>query len=142
MPVAPRTLDGLLAAAAARCDSPDLAFIADSCGSLPEATATDRASIARRHRDKEVLRGQLARLVGERPEVAAAIDAEVALINADFDRLDALLARQNYRPAFWRTAQRELDYRRFFDVHTLVGLRVEDERVFEDSHARVFDWVR
>jgi (1->4)-alpha-D-glucan 1-alpha-D-glucosylmutase len=142
MPVAPRSLDGLLAAAAASCGSPDLAFIADACGSLPEATATDPASTARRHRDKGVLRGQLARLAAERPEVAAAIDAEVAATNADVDRLDALMQRQNYRPAFWRTAGRELDYRRFFDVHTLVGLRVEDERVFADSHARILDWVR
>jgi (1->4)-alpha-D-glucan 1-alpha-D-glucosylmutase len=142
MPVAPHSLDGLLAAAAARCGSPDLAFIADACGGLPEATATDRASAARRHRDKEVLRGQLARLAAEQPEVAAAIEAEVAAINADADRLDGVLQRQNYRPAFWRTAGRELDYRRFFDVNTLVGLHVEDERVFADTHARILDWVR
>ena len=71
MPVAPRSLDALIAEAARRCGSPDLAFIADSLGQLPLATATDRESIARRHRDKEVLAGQLARLAEERPEVAA-----------------------------------------------------------------------
>src|SRR4029077_17116762 len=79
MPVAPRSLDTLIAAAAegggppppalpARSAapaetgaSPALAFIADSLALLPPATATDRASIIRRHRDKEVLSGQLAR---------------------------------------------------------------------------------
>ena len=141
MPVAPRSLDELLRAAAARCGSAELAFIAGSLGSLPEATANDRDSVARRHRDKEVLAGLLARLAGERPEVAAAIDREVAEINGDPDRLDRLLARQSYRLTWWRLAGRELDYRRFFDVHTLVGLRVEDERVFADTHARVLDWV-
>ncbi|HYU33077.1 MAG TPA: malto-oligosyltrehalose synthase [Thermoanaerobaculia bacterium] len=141
MPVAPRSLDDLLRAAAGRCGSPDLAFIADACGGLPLATATDRESSARRHRDKEVLAGQLARLCEEVPGIAAAVDAVVGEINADPDRLDDLLARQNFRPAFWRTAGRELDYRRFFDVHTLVGLRVEDERVFADTHALVLDWL-
>ena len=142
MPVAPRSLDTLIAAAARRCGSPDLFFIADALGQLPPATATDRQSVARRHRDKEVLAGQLARLAGERPEVARALDEVVAGINADPDRLDELLQRQNYRPAFWRTAGQELDYRRFFDVHTLIGLRMEDERVFADTHALVLRWLR
>ncbi len=141
MPVAPRSLDTLLAEAARRCGSPDLAFIADALARLPISTSTDRESVLVRHRDKEVLRGQLNRLSAEKPEVAAAVDAQVAAVNADPDLLDALLERQNYRPAFWRTAGRELDYRRFFDVHSLVGLRAEDERVFSDTHARVLDWV-
>jgi (1->4)-alpha-D-glucan 1-alpha-D-glucosylmutase len=141
MPVAPRSLDTLLAEAARRCGSPDLSFIADALARLPISTLTDRESVLTRHRDKEVLRGQLHRLAAEKPEVAAAVDAQVAAVNADPDRLDALLERQNYRPAFWRTAGRELDYRRFFDVHSLVGLRAEDERVFSDTHARVLDWV-
>jgi (1->4)-alpha-D-glucan 1-alpha-D-glucosylmutase len=141
MPVAPRSLDEPLRAAAARCGSAELAFIAGALAGLPEATAGDRDSVARRHRDKEVLAGLLARLAAERPEIAAAIDREVAEINGDPDRLDQLLARQNYRLAWWRLAGRELDYRRFFDVHTLVGLHVEDERVFAETHARVLDWV-
>jgi (1->4)-alpha-D-glucan 1-alpha-D-glucosylmutase len=142
MPVAPRSLDTLIAEAARRCGSPDLAFIADSLGQLPLATATDRESIARRHRDKEVLAGQLARLAEEKPEVARALDEGVAEVNADPDKLDELLQRQNYRVAFWRTAGQELDYRRFFDVHTLIGLRMEDERVFADTHALVLRWLR
>ncbi len=141
MPVAPSSLDTLLAEAARRCGSPDLSFIADALGSLPLATATDRESVARRHRDKEVLAGQLARLSEERHEIAAAVDAVVAAVNADPDRLDTLLQAQNYRPAFWRTAGRELDYRRFFDVHTLVGLRMEDERVFAETHGLILRWL-
>ncbi|HSF42047.1 MAG TPA: malto-oligosyltrehalose synthase [Thermoanaerobaculia bacterium] len=141
MPVAPRSLDTLLGEAARRCGSPDLAFIADGYGNLPLATATDRESVARRHRDKEVLAGQLARLCGENPGIAEAVDAVVEEINADPDRLDELLQRQNYRIAFWRTAGQELDYRRFFDVNTLVGLRMEDDGAFADTHARVLDWL-
>ncbi|HEY2290937.1 MAG TPA: malto-oligosyltrehalose synthase [Thermoanaerobaculia bacterium] len=142
MPVAPSSLDTLIAEAARRCGSPDLAFIADALGQLPLATATDRESVFRRHRDKEVLAGQLARLAEEKPEVARALEEMVAEVNADPDKLDELLQRQSYRVAFWRTAGQELDYRRFFDVHTLVGLRMEDERVFADTHALVLRWLR
>jgi (1->4)-alpha-D-glucan 1-alpha-D-glucosylmutase len=141
VPVAPRSLDGLLRQAAARCGAAELAFLADAFGALPEATVQDRDRAARRHRDKEVLAGLLERLLDERLEVADAVAAEVAEVNGEPDRLDALLARQNYRLAFWRLADRELDYRRFFDVHTLVGLRVEDERVFTETHALALDWV-
>jgi (1->4)-alpha-D-glucan 1-alpha-D-glucosylmutase len=140
-PVSPRTLDGLLAAAAERCQSDTLAFLSDACGWLPLSTSTDWASIRRRHRDKEVLRGQLRHLMTEQPAVAAAIDAAVAELNADPDALDALLERQNYRLAFWRAAARDLGYRRFFDINTLVALRMENEAVFADTHALVLRWL-
>ncbi len=150
LPIAPRSLDDLLAAAAHRCESPgeggvpghrELESLATAFGRLPPSWATDRESVRERHRDKEVLADTLARLA-EQPEVAAALDAEVARINADPDALDALLERQNYRLAFWRTAGRELDYRRFFDIHTLAALRVEDDAVFADTHELVAGWLR
>jgi (1->4)-alpha-D-glucan 1-alpha-D-glucosylmutase len=142
LPVAPRSLDGLLQDAAARAESDDLAFIADAYGRLPLATETDWASMQRRHRDKLVLRAQLERLCQEHRHIAAAVDEVVAETNASPDEIDVLLERQNYRLAFWRTARDELDYRRFFDVNFLVGLRTEDERVFHETHARVLEWVR
>jgi (1->4)-alpha-D-glucan 1-alpha-D-glucosylmutase len=141
-PVAPRSLDTLIAGAAERCRSDELESIAAALGRLPHATATDPDSVRERHRDKEVLRSRLALLCDERPEVAAALDAAVAEVNADPDALDALLDRQNYRLAFWRTAGRELDYRRFFDINTLIGLRIEDPEVFAETHERILGWVR
>ncbi|MDQ3956756.1 MAG: alpha-amylase family glycosyl hydrolase, partial [Actinomycetota bacterium] len=62
-------------------------------------------------------------------------------INADPDALHEVLERQHYRVAFWRAGDRELNYRRFFDVKTLAALRVEDERVFEDVHALVLSMI-
>ncbi|MCU1400464.1 MAG: 1,4-alpha-D-glucan 1-alpha-D-glucosylmutase [Acidimicrobiales bacterium] len=55
--------------------------------------------------------------------------------------LSALHDRQHYRLACWRVASRQLNYRRFFDVTTLVGVRVEDPRVFAAAHDRTLDWV-
>jgi (1->4)-alpha-D-glucan 1-alpha-D-glucosylmutase len=47
---------------------------------------------------------------------------------------EALLARQHFRPAFWRLSRDEGNYRRFFDIDGLIGVRVEDPRVYEASH--------
>ncbi len=49
--------------------------------------------------------------------------------------LDELLDRQFYRLAHWRVGDEELNYRRFFDIDTLAGVRVEDEEVFAETHA-------
>jgi (1->4)-alpha-D-glucan 1-alpha-D-glucosylmutase len=70
------------------------------------------------------------------------IDAGAARVNADVDALHDLLESQNYRLSFWRTAMRELDYRRFFDINTLVGLRQEDPAVFDATHDLVLGLVR
>ena len=45
--------------------------------------------------------------------------------------------RQHYRLAYWRVADEELNYRRFFDVGTLLAVRVEDPAVFDATHALV-----
>lgn len=48
-----------------------------------------------------------------------------------------LLERQHYRLAYWRLATSEINYRRFFDINTLAGLRIEDRRVFDRIHTLV-----
>ncbi len=133
-PLSPRTLDGLLAAAARRAGSAELAELAAAHGELPHAILTDPAAIAERHRGKEELHERLGELCREQPAAAAAIDAEVGAVNADAGALDELLERQNYRLAYWGTAAEELSYRRFFNIETLAGLRIEDGDVFADTH--------
>ncbi|HZZ28818.1 MAG TPA: malto-oligosyltrehalose synthase [Pirellulales bacterium] len=142
LPMAPRSLDDILAAAAEETGSDLLSFAADVAKHLPPAHRTDQRSISRRHRDKEILRRMLDEQLAAHPEWAAVIDKILADINASPDRLDDLLERQNYRLAFWRMAKQELDYRRFFDINTLVGLRMEDEQVFADTHALVLHWLK
>ena len=54
-----------------------------------------------------------------------------------FDRLHELLEAQPYRLAYWRTASHEINYRRFFDINQLAGLRMEDPEVFAATHALI-----
>lgn len=53
-------------------------------------------------------------------------------------RLHDLLERQHFRLAWWHTANDEINWRRFFDINELAGLRVEDDEVFETTHATLF----
>ncbi len=142
LPVSPRTLETILAPAALATGDDDLAFIATAYRRLPAAERTDPAGMAERRRDAGVLCEQLRRLLVERSALGEALDDAVAALNEDVDALDAFLEIQNHRIAFWRTAGRDLDYRRFFDIDTLVGLRVEDPAVFEDTHQKIISWVR
>ncbi|GAA1999568.1 alpha-amylase family glycosyl hydrolase [Brevibacterium samyangense] len=51
-------------------------------------------------------------------------------------------AVQNYRLVHWKEEDRSLNYRRFFSIKTLAGVRVEDPRVFEETHTEVLAWFR
>jgi (1->4)-alpha-D-glucan 1-alpha-D-glucosylmutase len=68
--------------------------------------------------------------------------AAIETLNRDHDALDTLLRRQNYRLAHWRTGAEQLNYRRFFDITTLAGVRVEDPQVFADTHRLILRLVK
>ena len=55
--------------------------------------------------------------------------------------METLVDQQHYRLAYWRVGNEELNYRRFFDVGSLVGLRVEDPDVFDKTHRVIIDLV-
>lgn len=57
------------------------------------------------------------------------------------DRLHALLERQHYRLAFWRTANDSLNWRRFFDITELGALRVDDPAVFARTHVYLLELI-
>src|SRR5579875_563561 len=59
-----------------------------------------------------------------------------------FGPLDRLLSAQAYRLAYWKMAAEEINYRRFFDINELVGLRVENPRVFRDRHRLIVELAR
>src|SRR5258708_24268015 len=48
--------------------------------------------------------------------------------------LHHLLERQHYKLGHWRLASSDINYRRFFDINTLAGLRVEDFSTFDAIH--------
>jgi (1->4)-alpha-D-glucan 1-alpha-D-glucosylmutase len=77
------------------------------------------------------------------PDSAGIIERGLAAYRAGPDRaaqtlaLHHLLERQHYKLGHWRLASSDINYRRFFDINTLAGLRVEDAGTFEATHSLV-----
>ncbi|WP_407316379.1 malto-oligosyltrehalose synthase [Pseudomonas sp. nanlin1] len=90
------------------------------------------------------LRSELAALASD-GKIADAIEHVLQQYDSrtenGFKRLHNLLERQHYRLASWRTAGDDINWRRFFDVNELGGLRVERSAVFEATHKKTFELV-
>ncbi len=57
-------------------------------------------------------------------------------------RLDRLIQKQHWRAAYFRVASDDINYRRFFNINELAGLRMENPAVFDYSHRLVLDLMR
>ncbi len=139
-PLSPESLCDIVARAAGNCSCSMLAFLADSLRLLPVEPGEEY--VQDRHRNKQVIFELLAKLMAEDASAAQAIDAVISAINADPEQLDRVLLQQHYRLAWWRLAGSEINYRRFFSIDSLVGLRVELQPVFEHAHKQMLQWAR
>ncbi|HEY0026119.1 MAG TPA: malto-oligosyltrehalose synthase [Longimicrobium sp.] len=155
LPVAPGATAPVLQLALEKtglaADHPDrmeLESILTALRHLPPRASTDPESVTERDRERVVTRRRLDVLYETSTAVREALDAAVAEFNGtpgephSFDLLAALLNDQAYRLAFWRVAAEEINYRRFFDVNDLAGLRTELPAVFHDSHELILRMVR
>ena len=70
------------------------------------------------------------------------LEEAVAEFNASRAAMATFLEQQHYRLAFWRHGNSQVNYRRFFNIIELAGLRVELPQVFTDSHNRILDWYQ
>jgi (1->4)-alpha-D-glucan 1-alpha-D-glucosylmutase len=92
------------------------------------------------------LKQWLAERAGE-PAFAGAIETALkdfvgrAGVPASFERLHQLIEGQAYRIAYWRVAAEEINYRRFFNINELAGLRMELPELFEKTHRLVFSMI-
>ncbi|WNC92849.1 malto-oligosyltrehalose synthase [Paraburkholderia sp. FT54] len=127
-PVCPTDYASILQSA----DRPDLNALAERFhGLTTQPTDHPRAAEGR-----DMLREFVAQNGGSPIEIA--LRAYAPDDPAARDRLHRLIERQHFRLAWWRTASDEVNWRRFFDISTLAGVRVERPEVFEAVHALPF----
>ncbi|MBI2810830.1 MAG: malto-oligosyltrehalose synthase, partial [Candidatus Melainabacteria bacterium] len=125
----------------------ELQSILTALSHLPLRTETEAEKVRERQREKEVIKRRLATLTTEYAVIGDFLAENLRQFNGEkgvaqsFDRLDALLADQAYRLAYWRVAAEEINYRRFFDVNALVGLCAENSAVFAATHQFVLRLV-
>lgn len=130
-PLAPHTYGAVLAFA----KPAELAALGQHFSALQQ----DRSDEQRKAQDTaRALRAELAGLARNAALRTAIDDAIADFIASDPMALHELLERQHYRLASWRTAADDINWRRFFDINELGGLRVENPRVFEALHDRIF----
>ena len=89
------------------------------------------------YRDAAALKQRLMEIDGGASVIERGFVAYNGKNEASRTSLHRLLERQNYRDASWRVAFASINYRRFFDVNDLAGLRVEHPTVFRGSHTLV-----
>ena len=126
LPIHPQTFPLILGR-----QHPALDRMADLFLDLPQW----RPQVAERAR---ALKSELVALAIKDEGVRAAIDARVDEFNSDWRELDRLIRDQFWRVAFFRVAEDEINYRRFFNINDLAGLRIEAGPVFDHAHARIF----
>ncbi|WP_322104625.1 malto-oligosyltrehalose synthase [Paraburkholderia sp. J41] len=127
-PICPTDYAALLQSA----DRADLNTLASAFQGL----TTQPEDQARAAAGREALRAFVER-AGTDP-IEFALEAYSSADPVPRDRLHRLLERQHFRLAWWRTAPDEINWRRFFDVTSLAGVRVERHDVFEAVHKMIF----
>ncbi len=111
--------------------------------SLPTAEEIDE-----RYNQIKFIKGILWELYTNNNSIKDFIDENLKIFNGikgipeSFDLLDNLLSQQNFRLSFWKVANEEINYRRFFNVNELISLRIENEDVFNRIHSLVFKLIK
>ncbi len=114
---------------------------------LADAFSPAGQSLSSKDRRRRI-KDELWRLYSGRPEVRNLVDRKLVELNgtpgnpSSFDALDDILSRQHFRLSFWKVAGEEVNYRRFFGLNDLIGLRLEQPGVFEQTHALALDLLR
>jgi (1->4)-alpha-D-glucan 1-alpha-D-glucosylmutase len=108
--------------------------------SLLHSNAATAQAAAERRIKFESLRDRLKQLLSSSPAVGACLDRTLERLNGapgdppSFVKLEQILGAQHYRLADWQTPSEAINYRRFFSITDLVGVRVEDPAVFDATH--------
>ncbi|MGC2619806.1 MAG: malto-oligosyltrehalose synthase [Acidobacteriaceae bacterium] len=144
IPIAPRTLHVIFPDAELHELGVPQSFreILRDAAHIPPHDTTDASLKTQRRQQLEELRPRLRNALLS-DEMQPALHKALERINGvegkpeSFDRLHELLELQPSRLAYWRVSAEEINYRRFFDINDLVGLRMENPRVFAATHCLI-----
>ena len=147
LPLAPRSYPEIIGSLASSGAAPDTRpQLRDPAALVELAEILDRLRSSPPDEADRLLE-RFRRVIGDEPALAEQLAARLESLNgqagdpASFDALEAILAQQHYRLVYWRVAGEEINYRRFFDINDLAGVRVEREDIFAATHHLLFNLV-
>jgi (1->4)-alpha-D-glucan 1-alpha-D-glucosylmutase len=144
MPVAPRTIPTIFPEEKdTEYGVPaDFRSLLKELAHIPPHETTEKSLVEQRQAQLAELKPRLDAAL-KSPALQPMLEKAAAAINGrkgdahSFDALHALLEIQPYRLASWKTSSEQINYRRFFDVNDLVGLRMENPEVFRETHCLI-----
>jgi (1->4)-alpha-D-glucan 1-alpha-D-glucosylmutase len=123
-------------------NAPEVAEIMAQLERMPGREETDIDRVMERRREKERVKERLWHAYHTHSELKQAVDEALLAISSSVDDLDALLSEQAYRLAYWKIGYEEINYRRFFDINELVGIKIETPEVFDNRNQKTLELVR
>src|ERR1035438_10478297 len=121
--------------------------IVAAAAALSNVTGQSREAAGEKRLQFASVRQRLKQLVSDDAKIADFIQQNLKGMEgspnepSSFSSLESLLAEQHYVLAYWQNVNEEINYRRFFTINDLVGLRMQDPLVFDTTHALVFRMV-
>ncbi|MBV8904002.1 MAG: malto-oligosyltrehalose synthase, partial [Acidobacteriia bacterium] len=143
LPLDPQTYAPILRYCASQApELSEFAELAREVEQLPPRQELSTEAVLERRRGKEAIKSRLWRACQGSTEFRRIVDEALLHFASSTDELDALLAAQPYRIAYWKIGYEEINYRRFFDINELVGLRIEVPEVFENLYRNTLELIR
>jgi (1->4)-alpha-D-glucan 1-alpha-D-glucosylmutase len=95
----------------------------------------------------DFVKGLLWELYTDNPDITEFIDENLKFFNGEtgnsesFNALDSLLTDQFFRLSYWKVGAEEINYRRFFTVNELISVKIEEQKVFSNTHDLICNLV-
>lgn len=97
---------------------------------------------------EQALQNNYIRIVGSRESLSLRVGPIVLPMSekskqsiGDKTDLHSILDQQYYLLTFWKSCYDMINYRRFFDIVELIGIRMEEPSVYQDFHQKVFELI-
>jgi (1->4)-alpha-D-glucan 1-alpha-D-glucosylmutase len=125
----------------------EYAGIVAAAAALSDGVGQSRDAAGEKRLLFESLRQRLRQLLSSEPKVNNFVQQNLRGMDghpkepSTLTSLESLLAQQHYVLAYWQNVNEEINYRRFFTINDLVGMRMQDPLVFDATHALVLRMI-
>ncbi|MDY6835469.1 MAG: alpha-amylase family glycosyl hydrolase, partial [Chloroflexota bacterium] len=122
--------------------SQQLRRLVESMAGLPDTNQGDTTSTTKGYQTRQVIKKRFLHLIEASTNLRNSVIDNIRLFNRNRvsnDLLKRLIDQQAYKLEYWKNGIRQFNYRRFFNITELVGIRVEDPQVFEDTHTLILE---